>query len=222
MLNDYGKSLFKPWLSVSNVVLGLSALFVLVLLVKRSELTSGELASWVQAVGSILAIVGALAVGRSQSATQNAVAVEQINHQIAAKKQEVTDRAIAFLAVVDCAATLCNAIYETVAEDQSIEMMKAVWNTHLKEVTQANLHALRGIPVYELGSYELVVAHGTVLATFVKFISETEIVVAGGQSMDFPENMGPLEGMKQQNALMQAGFGTFKDAHEAKHGKLLE
>ncbi|WP_148290025.1 hypothetical protein [Pseudomonas fluorescens] len=217
MLNDYGKSLFKTLMTVQNVVLAIAIIFIVALF----KLTSSELASWVQAVGSILAIGGALSVGRSQSATQNAVALEQIKHQIAAKKQEVTDRAVAFLAVVDCAATLCNAIYKTVAEDQSIEVMGAVWNTHLKEVSQANLHALRGMPVYELGSYELVVAYGTVLATFVKFISETEIVVAGGQSMDFPENLGPLEGMKHQNALMQAGFGTFKDAHEAKYGKLL-
>ncbi len=220
MLNDYGKSLFKPLLSVQNFVLGLSVLFVAVLVLTQVELSTSEWASWVQAVGSILAIVGALAVSRSQVSTQNAIAFEQIQHQIDMKKQQATDRAVAFLAVVDCAATLCNAIYKTAAADDSIRMTGIVWNSHLREVSQASLAALRGIPVYELGSYELVVSHGTVLATFVKFISEVEIVIGGGRSLDVPENMGVLGGMNHQNALMQAGFGTFKDAHQAKYGEL--
>ncbi len=178
------------------------------------------LASWVQAIGSILAIVGAVAVSRSQAATQNAIAVGQIQHQIDMSKMAAIDRAVAFYAVVDCAATLCDAIYITAAKDQSPKMLRAVWISHLREVSQAHLHALRGVPVYELGSYELVVGYGTVLATFVKFISEVEIVIEGGRSLDVPEAMGVFGGMGQQNALMQAGFGAFKDAHQQKYGEL--
>ena len=178
------------------------------------------LASWVQAIGSILAIVGAVAVSRSQAATQNAIALGQIQHQIDMNKRERVDRAVAFYAVIDCAATWCNAIYSTAAEDGSPEMLRAVWVSHLREVSQANLHALRSIPAYELGSYELVVGYGTVLATFVKYISEVEVVIEGGRSLDVPETMGIFGGIKHQNALMQAGFGAFKDAYQMKYGEL--
>lgn len=60
MLNDYGKSLFEPLLSVPNIVLGLSVLFVAGLVITHVDLNSSEWASWVQAVGSIAAILSAV------------------------------------------------------------------------------------------------------------------------------------------------------------------
>lgn len=68
MLNDYGKALFKPWFSVSNVVLVTALIFVIALL----KLTSSELASWVQAFGSIAAIWGAFLISNQQSKKQEA------------------------------------------------------------------------------------------------------------------------------------------------------
>lgn len=59
MLNDYGKSLLKPWFSVQNVVLVLSLVFLALVLIRSNNLNSGEVASWVQAIGSIAAIVAA-------------------------------------------------------------------------------------------------------------------------------------------------------------------
>jgi len=66
MLNDYGKSLFKPLVSVQNVVLGSSVLFVVGLVITQVELNSSEWASWVQAIGSIAAIVGATYIAGEQ------------------------------------------------------------------------------------------------------------------------------------------------------------
>jgi hypothetical protein len=57
MLNECGKELFKPWFSVQNVVLGLSLAFVAILAIRTFGLNSGEVASWVQAFGSVAAIV---------------------------------------------------------------------------------------------------------------------------------------------------------------------
>lgn len=59
MLNDYGKSLFEPLLSVPNIVLGLSVLFISALVITHFDLNSSEWASWVQAFGSIGAIIAA-------------------------------------------------------------------------------------------------------------------------------------------------------------------
>ncbi|MBC3504855.1 hypothetical protein HU761_26095 [Pseudomonas sp. SWRI59] len=222
MLNDYGKSLLKPWLSVQNFVWAFALIFMVSLLIRVNDLTSSEIASWVQAVGSILAIIGALAVSRAQVSSQNAVAFEQIQHQIDMKKRSDRDRAEAFLAVVDCAATLCNAVCQTTIQDGSVTTLMRGWTSHMREVSQSSLLALRNLPVHEFGSYELVVAHGTVLAAFVEFIAEVDIVSKGGRSVKVPVSHGAFGGMAMQNALMQAGFGTFKDAHIAKHGPLSE
>ncbi|BAO62864.1 hypothetical protein PPC_3517 [Pseudomonas protegens Cab57] len=57
MLNDYGKSLFKPWCSVQNVVLSLAFVYVTGFAIKTYGLSNSEVASWVQAFGSIAAII---------------------------------------------------------------------------------------------------------------------------------------------------------------------
>lgn len=62
VLNDYGKSLFKPWMSVQNAVLAIALVFIVSLL----KLPSSELASWVQAIGSIAAILGAAYIAGEQ------------------------------------------------------------------------------------------------------------------------------------------------------------
>ncbi|MGY4663188.1 hypothetical protein ACVWZ9_003982 [Pseudomonas chlororaphis] len=62
MLNDYGIRLLKPWVSVQNVVLICVLIFVIALLKPGSS----ELASWVQAVGSIAAIIGATYIAGEQ------------------------------------------------------------------------------------------------------------------------------------------------------------
>ncbi|MBZ9780876.1 hypothetical protein K9857_04830 [Pseudomonas sp. REP124] len=66
MLNDYGKSLFKPWCSVQNMTLVLALTFIAGLVIKTNGLNSSEIASWVQAIGSVAAIIGAFMIGSIQ------------------------------------------------------------------------------------------------------------------------------------------------------------
>lgn len=66
MLNDYGKSLFKPWLSVQNVVLVLAFLYAGLLLARIYKLDSGQVASWVQAIGAIVSIWAAWSIAGAQ------------------------------------------------------------------------------------------------------------------------------------------------------------
>lgn len=61
-MSDYGTSFFKPWVSVQNAVLAIAAIFLIAVM----KLTSSELASWVQAIGSIAAIWGAFKIGEHQ------------------------------------------------------------------------------------------------------------------------------------------------------------
>ena len=85
MLNDYGKSLFKPWFSVQNVVVGMAGLFLAVLAIRTGALTQNELASWVQAIGSIAAIWGAFRVGSLAHARE----VERRTHEAAESRVQV-------------------------------------------------------------------------------------------------------------------------------------
>lgn len=57
MLNDYGKSLFKPWCSIQNAVWCLALLYLAWLTIRVYDLKSSDIASWVQAFGSVAAIV---------------------------------------------------------------------------------------------------------------------------------------------------------------------
>jgi len=66
MLNEYGKSLFKPWLSVQNVVLVLAAIYLSLLIIRIYDLNKGEVASWVQALGAIVSIWAAWSIARTQ------------------------------------------------------------------------------------------------------------------------------------------------------------
>ncbi|WP_169775111.1 hypothetical protein [Pseudomonas sp. CES] len=68
MLNKYGDSLFRPWLSVQNCCLGFAGIYVAVLLCRVYDLNSGEVASWVQAVGAIVSIWAAWFIAHAESA----------------------------------------------------------------------------------------------------------------------------------------------------------
>lgn len=84
MLNDYGKSLFEPLLSVPNIVLCLSAVFVLALTLMKVELTTSEWASWVQAVGAIVSIWAAWVIASRQSRRAEKAAMRQDSAKCAA------------------------------------------------------------------------------------------------------------------------------------------
>lgn len=66
MLNDYGKSLFKPWLSVQNVSMALALIYLGWLLIRTFNLSSAEVAGWVQAIGAIISIWAAWSIAGSQ------------------------------------------------------------------------------------------------------------------------------------------------------------
>lgn len=83
MLNDYGKEMFKPWCSVQNVVAALAVLFLMALGITHFSLNSSEVASWVQAIGSIAAILGAFSISNRQTKLhqENAAAEERKKKQ---------------------------------------------------------------------------------------------------------------------------------------------
>lgn len=159
MLNDYGKSLFKPWLSVQNVVLVLGGIFVACLAIRTYSLNSSEIASWVQAFGSIAAIWGAFAISNGQ--------VKRAQQE---KKDEAKQRVAACYAVVQSAAEHCNALKEMIGQNPPPQVFTMSWNSVLGELLQASHSSLKQIPAHELGSYEMVVAYQAITGSMAKIL----------------------------------------------------
>lgn len=160
MLNDYGKSLFKPWLSVQNVVLVLAGIFVACLAIRVYSLNSSEVASWVQAFGSIAAIWGAFAISNGQ--------VRKAEQE---RKKEAEQRLAACYAVMQSAADHSQALGEMIKQNPPRPVFKYGWESILGELFQVSLNSLKQIPAHELGSYELVVAYQGITGSVAKIIS---------------------------------------------------
>jgi hypothetical protein len=148
MLNDYGKELFKPLCSVQNVVVVLSVLFLLAIAVKHFSLNSSEIASWVQAVGSIAAIWGAFTVSNNQ-----------VRQQIDQKKEDDKRKAESLFAVVKSAADHVRSLGLIVEEGVSPQVFRISWSKAISDVMEMSLNSLKQLPAHELGNRDLVVAH---------------------------------------------------------------
>jgi hypothetical protein len=148
MLNDYGKELFKPLCSVQNVVVVLSVLFLLAITIRYFGLNSSEIASWVQAVGSIAAIWGAFTVSNNQ-----------VRRQIDQKKEDDKRKADSLFAVVKSAADHVRVLGTIVNDGLDPKVFKLSWSKVISDVMEMSLNSLKQLPAHELGNRDLVVAH---------------------------------------------------------------
>lgn len=160
MLNDYGKSLFKPWLSVQNIVLVLAGIFVAGLAIRSYSLNSSEIASWVQAFGSIAAIWGAFAISNGQ--------VRKAEQE---RKLEAEQRLSACYAVIQSAADHSHSLSKMISQSPPHQVFTIGWESVLGELFQVSLNSLKQIPAHELGSYELVIAYQGITGSVAKIIS---------------------------------------------------
>lgn len=169
MLNDCGKELLKPWISIQNVVLIGSMIFMIALF----KPTSSEVASWVQAVGSIAAIWGALSIGR-----------KQIANQIEMSHKERVERTKSFYAVVEGAVDALTKIGNVSSKKPSLEAYDIFINNYFGERFKISLHMLKAVPAHDLGSYELVMAYSKILSsmTYVSLLL-TELSEAIGTGL---------------------------------------
>jgi len=152
MLNDYGKSLFEPLLSVPNIVLGLSVLFVAVLVIAQVDLNSSEWASWVQAIGSITAIWGAFRISN-----------KQVNKQDEERKLLERKSSNSRLSVVRNAAAYAQALGQYVDKDPSPSEFIEMWNGAMSVSVAHAFDSLRALPLLELSSYKQVLLYNEIL-----------------------------------------------------------
>ncbi|WP_095151840.1 hypothetical protein [Pseudomonas sp. Irchel s3b5] len=137
MLNDYGKELFKPWISVQNIVLVIAMIFVIALL----KLTRSELASWVQAVGSIAAIWAALRVVQIQQKK----AQERISSELIAMAESI-------LLLVREAGMQSAILASAVNCGTPLKVFRMNFLRRNKELMRFTLSALESVSISDLGS----------------------------------------------------------------------
>ena len=133
---------FKPWISVQNALLFLAMCFVIALF----DFNKSELASWVQAVGSIAAIWGAFWIS---------------NYQVIKERRRLAQESLAkldgVLAVVKSAVDHSNSFLEFIGQEPHIFAFKESWDLIWSEALNGSVESLKAIPAHELGSYDLVV-----------------------------------------------------------------
>ncbi|MCF5170739.1 hypothetical protein [Pseudomonas canadensis] len=202
MLNDYGKDLFKPWLSVSNILLVLAVLFVIALF----KLTSSELASWVQAIGSIAAIWGAFAISNSQ-----------VERQIQQANQRALDKSNAYFAVVKCAWDHARTMRELVEKQPPVGVFKESWNLVFRDLFNSSLSSLKSLPAYELGNYDLVIFHNGMLAAMSNMSSRVTLFL-GADAFIEQELVLMYEDLFAQSQLAEHYWGEYELVFNAKFG----
>jgi hypothetical protein len=163
MLNDYGKKLFKPWCSVQNVLVVLSVIFLVALTIVHFSLNSSEIASWVQAIGSIAAIWGAFTVSNNQ-----------VKRQIEQKEEEKKRQAGALLAVVKSASDHTLALLDMIRQRPVLLVFGTFWNGIFSELFGMSVNSLKQIPAHELGDYDLVVNYVTITGCMVNIVARVK------------------------------------------------
>jgi len=131
--------------------------------IKLSGIDSNVVASWVQAFGSIGAIVGAFAVANWQTRKQQL----QLEQQRLGRLQSLH-------AVVQIAALHAESMGEFAKKRPPDFAFKAFWNTALGGPFQAVVQALKAIPVHELGQAELVVQCMAIIGAMTRIQTDVE------------------------------------------------
>lgn len=169
-------NVFKPWLSVQNGVLAVAVVYVFVLLVRLNDLSSSDVASWVQAIGAIASIWGAFAISNSQLKK-----AEDRDRRVRAEKID------AYVQVRRTAVLAAKAVRESVLKKPSPEDFKAGWEAHEGGHLRASLDALEMIPVHELGTTANISAHLFVASALKNMHSATEQAISSDWFFTNPE-----------------------------------
>lgn len=147
MLNECGKELLKPWVSVQNWTLVGSVVFVIALF----KPTSSELASWVQAVGSIAAIWGALYVSRNEQRARESIELQE-------KKEQIKQIREIFIKVARSQVTHLNYLCKVLIEariSNSDQPLKDYFSLGLNLHWAPNLEALGQFSIIDLATAKI-------------------------------------------------------------------
>lgn len=163
-------------------------------------------ASWVQAVGSVGAIVGAFAISNGQSRRHERL-----------RKQESMDRFEAYYAVLKNAVESSISVAEFAEKNVADFEFRSVWGKYLGELLRASLEAAKAIPVHELSDYKLVMYYSGIMGTIYKLHNEVESYMASAPSMELTFKV--YDDLKTQSSLIKFDWEQFQDRALPKRGQ---
>lgn len=164
------------------------------------------LASWVQAVGSIGAILGAFAISAAQSRRHEKLL-----------RREASDRFDAYYAVVKNAAETSMLVTEFAHNKSADFEFRSVWEKYLGELLRASLDAAKAIPVHELEDYKLVVYYSGLMGTIYKLHHGVERYMSSRPSMEITLEL--YESMLTQSSMIQFDWKRFQERAKSKKAK---
>ncbi|AOZ06547.1 hypothetical protein BKK80_12500 [Cupriavidus malaysiensis] len=164
--------------------------------------SASDWAAWIQAVGSIGAIVGAYTIGQRQARASLDQAIHLRDMEIKAKGQAMT-------AVVE-AATKHAASIRGLAERMPFVPFYGYWRLLGKEETEAVIRSIEALPLHELASADKVIAVTGIRSSLARVRSECA-------KLDEMENSPLLQLGYQKLAESLAAEGKFVEFHMNKY-----
>lgn len=108
---------------------------------------SKEWAAWVQALGSVGAIVVAVFIGRESMRSAERL---QLDRDLAERKRIETG----YREVIRTLSAQTVAVISTVETAESVDSLRTNWYRYAEESINASLRAINSIPLYDLGNSE--------------------------------------------------------------------
>ncbi|WP_280041172.1 hypothetical protein [Pseudomonas sp. Hg5Tf] len=143
--------------AVGCFLIGLTVWLVLWTLLSPTKLTGSEVAGWVQAIGSIGAIIGALAVANWQHRKQQSnLAAQQVERQRAMH------------GVIGEVVEHVKCLKETMDSSQDEAKFREYWDVGLEGTYNAALQTLNALPAHELGGPERAVQFMAIVGAMSK------------------------------------------------------
>lgn len=157
--------IFKSLWVFLLVVVGM--LMVVISMLFISKWSSSEAAAWTQAVGSIVGIFTAVAIG-----------VHQTKSSSRQRSIEARNKRKSCLAVVEFAAQQGQACSNYLESLRNLRPYVSAWEDKLSSVNKFSLDALAAIPMHELGDHLAVLAYSEIYTNLASIREESVGLVA--------------------------------------------
>ncbi|KVQ12441.1 hypothetical protein [Burkholderia ubonensis] len=143
----------QNWKLVLGLLLSLAGVLFVALLGATTAWTKQydptQMAYWVQAVGSIAAIAGAVWIGERQAKKAREAAMAQVAEAALVKRKSA-------IAIVDAAYARAEIIRETMSLQDIDSVRVALYSTYDRSILDGLVRALQSIPMHEVGSSQAV------------------------------------------------------------------
>jgi len=194
---------FKPGLNLPNCLTLCGALIILMAVFKPN---SSELASWVQAIGSIAAIYGAFSISQKQA-------------DLDRKNRQADDRAkaISFKRLISSGPKVSRRIARVSARyplaTANLRTFQEFWTTRYKHELEVALQALNSIPAHELASWGLINNFNSIKSGLEIMRQQAELLNGVSDSSSLASNSQLFAKLHIADAHVQNAWKAYQGIH---------